>query len=45
MAGHTPHILSFRREERGKTVWVSLSWQNELGMTGEWAAYKSAIVP
>jgi len=45
MAGHTPHILNFSREERGKTVWVSLSWQNELGMTGEWAGCKSAVVP
>jgi len=45
MASRTPHTLSFSREERGKKVWVSIAWQNELGMTGEWAACKSAIVP
>jgi len=45
MAPRTPHILHFKNTERGKTVWVTLAWQNTRGITGEWPAYQSAIVP
>jgi len=45
MASRTPFKLHFDELERGKTVWASLSWQNERGITGEWSPYKSAIVP
>jgi hypothetical protein len=27
----TPHILEFTEEERGKTVYVAICWQNEKG--------------
>jgi len=45
MASKTPHTLSFSPEERGKTVWMALAWQNERGNTGNWSNYQSAIVP
>jgi len=45
MASRTPHTLHFSQGDRGKKVWVSAAWQNERGILGEWAAYKSAIVP
>jgi len=45
MASRTPCTLSFEEAERGKRVWVALSWQNERGITGPWRGYKSAIVP
>jgi hypothetical protein len=45
MASRTPFILHFEETERGKTVYVSIAWQNERGILGQWSEYKSAIVP
>ena len=45
MASRTPHTLEFPEEERGKTVYVALAWQNERGITGRWSDIKSAVVP
>ena len=45
MASRTPHTLEFTEEERGKTVYAALAWQNERGLTGRWSDIKSAVVP
>ena len=45
MASRTPFTLHFDEEERGKTVYVALAWQNERGIRGAWSEYKTAIVP
>ena len=45
LATRTPHILEFTEEERGKTVYVAISWQNEKGEKGPWSEIESAIVP
>jgi hypothetical protein len=45
LATRTPHILEFAEEERGKTVYVAICWQNEKGQRGPWSEIESAIVP
>ena len=45
MASRTPHTLQFTEEERGRTVYVALRWQNERGNTGPWSDIKSTVVP
>jgi hypothetical protein len=45
LATRTPHILEFTEEERGKTVYVAICWQNEKGEKGPWSEMESAIVP
>jgi hypothetical protein len=45
MASRTPFPLHFDEAERGKTVYVSLCWQNERGITGAWSEIKSAVIP
>jgi hypothetical protein len=45
LATRTPHILEFIEEERGKTVYVVICWQNEKGELGPWSEIESAIVP
>ena len=45
MASRTPHTLEFPEEERGKTVYVALAWQNERGILGRWSEIKSTVIP
>jgi hypothetical protein len=45
LATRTPHILEFTEEERGKTVYIAICWQNEKGERGPWSEIGSAIVP
>jgi len=45
MASRTPFILEFPEEERGKTVYTALCWQNERGLTGRWSDIKSTVIP
>lgn len=45
LATRTPHVLEFTEEERGKTVYVAICWQNERGQKGPWSEIESAIVP
>jgi len=45
MASRTPHALEFTEEERGETVYIALSWQNERGLTGQWSEIQNAIIP
>jgi hypothetical protein len=37
LATRTPHTLEFTEEERGKTVYVAICWQNEKGQRGPWS--------
>jgi hypothetical protein len=45
LATRTPYTLEFTEEERGKTVYVAICWQNETGERGPWSEIESAIVP
>jgi hypothetical protein len=45
LATRTPHILEFTEEERGRTVYIAMRWQNEKGQKGPWSKIESAIVP
>ena len=45
MASRTPFPLHFEETDRGKTVYITAAWQNERGIIGQWAEFKSAIVP
>jgi hypothetical protein len=45
LATRTPHILEFTEEERAKTVYIAVCWQNEKGERGPFSEIESAIVP
>jgi hypothetical protein len=45
MASKTPHALEFTEEERGKTVYIALAWQNERGLIGAWSEIQNAVIP
>jgi hypothetical protein len=45
LATRTPHVLEFAEEERGRTVYVAICWQNTRGERGPWSEIESAIVP
>ena len=45
MASRRPFTVEFLDEDRGKTVWIALAWQNERGIRGEWSEFKSAVIP
>ena len=45
MASRRPFIIDFLDEDRGKTLWAALAWQNERGIRGEWSEFKSAVIP
>jgi hypothetical protein len=42
---HTPFTLEFDENERGKTVYFCLRWENTRGQKGPWSEIQSAIVP
>jgi hypothetical protein len=43
--GRTPYHFEFQEEERGKTVYFCLCWQNGKGQRGPWSEIQSAIIP
>jgi len=45
MASRTPHVLHFTEEERGKTVYVAMRWQNERGKVGPLSDVVHTIIP
>jgi hypothetical protein len=45
LATRTPHILEFIEQQRGKTVYIAMRWQNEKGRKGPASEIQSAIVP
>lgn len=42
---HSPFTLSFDENQRGKTVYFCLRWENTRGIKGPWSEIGSAIVP
>jgi len=45
MASRRPFAIEFDEDDRGKTVWIALAWQNKRGIRGEWSEFKSAVIP
>jgi hypothetical protein len=45
LATHTPFTLEFTEAERGRTVYITICWQNEKGEKGPWSEIESAIIP
>ncbi|MDR1371863.1 MAG: hypothetical protein LBJ17_01870 [Dysgonamonadaceae bacterium] len=45
LATRTPHTLEFTEEERGKTLYTAICWENEKGQKGPWSEIESAIIP
>jgi hypothetical protein len=41
----SPLTLEFEEEQRGKTVWFCLRWENTKGEKGPWSEIGSAIIP
>jgi hypothetical protein len=41
----TPFTLEFKGDERGKTVYFCLCWENTTGKKGPWSEIVSAIIP
>jgi hypothetical protein len=42
---HSPFTLSFDENQRGKTVYFCLRWENTRGEKGPWSEIVSAIIP
>jgi hypothetical protein len=45
LATRSPCLLEFSGAERGQTVYVALSWQNEKGVEGTMTDIQSAVIP
>jgi hypothetical protein len=45
LATRTPYIVNFTEEERGRTVYIALQWQNEKGDVGGFSEIQSAVIP
>ncbi|MDR3267636.1 MAG: hypothetical protein LBT83_01030, partial [Tannerella sp.] len=41
----SPYIFTFDENQRGKTVYFCLRWENTRGQKGPWSAIYSAIIP
>jgi hypothetical protein len=41
----TPHTFIFEENQRGRTVWFRLRWENTRGEKGPWSELYSAIIP
>ena len=41
----TPFMLEFADNERGKTVYFCLRWENTRSVKGPWGAFGSAVIP
>jgi peptide methionine sulfoxide reductase MsrA len=42
---HTPLVIEFDEEDRGKTFWYAVRWENTRGEKGPWSEIMSAIIP
>jgi hypothetical protein len=42
---NSPFTLSFENDQRGKTVYFALRWENTRGEKGPWSEIQSAIIP
>jgi hypothetical protein len=41
----TPFTLEFEGDQRGKTVYLALRWENTRGLKGQWSTIQKAIIP
>ena len=44
MNGKVQYRLEFKKEYRGKTIYIAMRWQNEKGQTGTWSDIISTII-
>ncbi|MDR2358222.1 MAG: hypothetical protein LBD87_00280 [Prevotellaceae bacterium] len=42
---HTPLTIDFEEEDRGKTFWYAVRWENTRGEKGPWSEIQSAKIP
>jgi hypothetical protein len=42
---NSPFTLTFENDQRGKTVYFALRWENTRGEKGPWSTIQSAIIP
>jgi hypothetical protein len=42
---HTPFRLTFGGDQRGKTLYFALRWENTTGEKGPWNEIQNAIIP
>jgi hypothetical protein len=42
---HSPYTFSFENDQRGKTLYFALRWENTRGEKGPWSEIHSAIIP
>jgi hypothetical protein len=42
---HTPLTIAFKEDERGKTFWYAVRWENTRGEKGPWSEIQSTIIP
>jgi hypothetical protein len=45
LATVTPYALKFTEEDRGKTMYAALQWQNKKGKRGPWSEIQSTVIP
>ena len=45
LAKYSPYVLKFSKEDKGKTAYFSMAWQNARGMLGPWSEIQSMVVP
>ena len=45
LATRSPFTMEFEEDERGKTLYIALCWQNERGQLGPWSDIQTAIIP
>ena len=42
---NSPLTIEFEEEERGKTFWFAVRWENNNGKKGPWSEIQSALIP
>ena len=45
LATHSPYTMEFEEDERGKTLYIALCWQNGKGQRGPWSNIEKTIIP
>jgi hypothetical protein len=42
---HSPLVIEFEEEERGKIFWYAVRWENTTGEKGPWSEIMSVVIP
>jgi hypothetical protein len=42
---NSPLVIEFKEEDRGKTFWFAVRWENTRGEKGPWSDIMSAVIP